>query len=300
MLRFLVIWARYFLIAIPQMINLGDRGCIFSDFRTRSHTSFDRINHLNKGSSYFESLERTVKTAFAVYLVLFISGMILTLLGANQVLAFLQTHSPTFSIIAGVFVAIIFALLIYVIGKVDWLGELHIRLDRRFFGFLEKSNEIIFHTLITALEPHERERLLELSADRKGKITQAIFSHISDDKELFAKLLKSGIFRIWIWYWISIYGTFTFTLVSLASFIVAWIQRDFFSKPFFTVNWILALAHLFVSIFIGRFLIEKTKSMVQLIVEAHQFDIANALITRIQDEPQIDEDKLYQESDSDS
>ena len=254
---------------------------------------------VRKGYNYFESLENTVKTAFAAYLVFFVSGMILTLLGAENVLTFLQTHSALFSVIASVFILAIFFGLMFTIGKINWLGDLHIKLDRRFFGFLERSNDIIFRTLISALKPHEQQRFLKLPPEKKGTITQSIFSHLSDDKRLFEKLLHSGIFRIWIWYWVSIYGTFAFTLLTVSSFLIAWIQSQLFSIPFFTINWILALFHLFVSVLIVKYLLEKTKKTVQLIVAAHQFDIANVSITRIHDEPEVNEGELYQESDSD-
>ena len=140
---------------------------------------------------------------------------------------------------------------------------------------------------------------MNLSSEKKGMITQSIFSNLSDDNLLFERLLSSGIFRNWIWYWVSIYGTFAFTLLTLSSFIIAWIQSEFFSKTYFTVNWMLALFHLFVSFIMGKFLVRKTKKTVQLIVSSHELDIANVLITRIQQEPEVNEDELYQQSDTD-
>ena len=106
-----------------------------------------------KQYSYFENLESTVRIAFAIYLVIFVVGMILTLLGVQYVIAFLHTHNVVFSLLAVIFILAIFTGLIYIIGKINWLGDLHIQLDKRFFGFLEKSNEGIFRTLISALTP---------------------------------------------------------------------------------------------------------------------------------------------------
>src|SRR5260221_4292146 len=97
-----------------------------------------------KRYSYFESLENTVRIAFAVYIVFFVTGMILTALGADKVLFFLQTHRALFSVIGSVFVIGVFFALIYFIGKINWLGDLHIPLDSKFFGFLAKSHDIIF------------------------------------------------------------------------------------------------------------------------------------------------------------
>ena len=253
-----------------------------------------------KQYNYFENLESTIKVALAIYLLMFIIGMMITLLGVENVASFLQTHSIVFSVLAGVFVIGTFFVLMYVIGKINWLGDLHIKLDQRLFGFLEKTNETIFRTLISALEPHEQERFYSFSPEKKGNITQSIFSKLSDDNHLFDRLLSTGIFRNWIWYWVSIYGTFTFTLLTLSSFVGAWIQSEFFSKPLFTITWVLALAHLFVSIFIGKFLVDKTKSAVQFIVDTHQLDIANALITRIQEAQEVNDDELYQYPDIDS
>ncbi len=259
------------------------------------------MQSVKKQYNYFESLESKIKTALSIYLVFFITGMILTILGAQNVFVFLQTHQLIYSTIAGVFVLATYFGLVFVIGKVNWLGDLHITLDRRFFGFLEKSNETIFQTLISVLAPHERKQFHSLPADKKGTITQSIFTNLSDDNNyLFDKLMSSGIFHNWIWYWVTIYGTFTFTLLTLCSFVVVWIQDEVFSKPFFTFNWILALVHLFVSIMIGKFLVEKTRKTVQVIVDVHQMEIANVLITRIHDEPNEVENEMFRYQDSDT
>jgi uncharacterized membrane protein (DUF485 family) len=167
--------------------------------------------------------------------------------------------------------------LYHVIGRVDWLGELHILLDHKFFGFLDKSNEIIFRTLASALEPDEQKASFRLSPDKKGELTQSVFSNLSDDNHLFEALLKSGIFRRWIYYWIAIYGTAAFTLLTLVAFVQEWFGSSAYVKTVFTVNWILALGHLTFSIFLGQDLVQKTKNAVQHIVDQHSREIAAVL-----------------------
>src|SRR5437868_9773856 len=156
--------------------------------------------------NYFESLEKRIKSALAVYLVLFALGMIATILGMTKLVAFAALHPAMFFAAAGLFISIAFGSFLVVIGKIDWLGDLHIKLDKKFFGFLEKSNETIFHTLLSVLGHGERKHFQNLTADKKGTIAQSIFSQLSDDDNyLFNKLMNSGIFQNWIWYWISIY-----------------------------------------------------------------------------------------------
>lgn len=252
-----------------------------------------KMQNAKKQYSYFENLEHTVKGAFALYLVIYSTGMIGILVGVHNVFSFLNSHSVVYSLAAIAFVLGMFFAFVAFIGKITWLGDLHIKLDDRFFGFLEKSNEVIFQTLISALEPNERSRFSRLPASKKGVITHSIFSNLSDDNHLFERLMNSGIFRNWIWYWVAIYGTFTFSLLTLSSFLLAWIEKGLFSKPFFAITWTFALLHVFVTVFIGKSLIEKTRKTVQFIVTSHRLDIANLLITRIQQEPEITEDELY-------
>jgi hypothetical protein len=247
--------------------------------------------------NYFESLEKKIKSALAVYLVLFALGMITTILGMTKVVGFATLHPAMFSAASGLFIIIAFGSFLVVIGKVDWLGDLHIKLDKKFFGFLEQSNETIFHTLLSVLGKGERKHFQNLPADKKGTIAQSIFSQLSDDDNyLFNKLMNSGIFQNWIWYWISIYGTFAFTILTVSSFAAAWIKLAFFSKEFFAFFWGAALLHLFVSIFIGKFLVNKTKNTVQAIVDAHQMDIANVLVSRIHDQPEPEPEAELQET----
>jgi hypothetical protein len=251
------------------------------------------MHEVKKQYNYFESLEHTVKTAFALYLVIYAGGMIVTLLGVENLFSFLKTHSLMFSLVACAFVLAMFFAFASVIGKINWLGELHIRLDNRFFGFLDRSNDVIFRTLISSLEPDEQTRFFKLPAAKKNTITKSIFSNLSDENHLFDRLMSSGIFRNWIWYWVSIYGTFTFTLLTLSSFLIVWIEKERFSTPFFAITWAFALSHILVTVLIGKFLVKKTQRTVQFIVGSHRMDIANILITRIQEEPEENEDELH-------
>ena len=112
--------------------------------------------------------------------------------------------------------------------------------------------------------------------------------------------MNSGIFKNWIWYWISIYGTFAFTLLTVSSFAAAWRELASYSKVLFTLVWIMALTHLIVSIFIGKFLVGKTKKTVQAIVDAHEIDITNVLIARIHEQPaaEVGEDMQFQDNEA--
>ncbi|HZY09759.1 MAG TPA: hypothetical protein VFF29_01265, partial [Bacteroidota bacterium] len=231
--------------------------------------------------SYFENLETTIKLALAVYLVILISGILLVLLEPENIIASakenqIQVLTITLFIIVGLFFGLFAA-----ISKINWLGELHIWLDRNFFGFLKKSNEVIFQTLLFSLDSTERTTAINLPSDKKDAIAQTIFSRLANDSQLFESLLRTGIFRTWIWYWIMIYGTFIFTLLTTVTFMFV-IGGTESARPFlFTMSCILGMIHLALSLVLGNSLVRMTQGAVDSIVRSHRNDIAIMLRTNI-------------------
>ena len=192
---------------------------------------------------------------------------------------------------SGIMVFSLFFGLYYLAGKVRWLNELHVRLDHRFFGFLNKSNDAIFSTLITALPPNEQSHYRSFPNEKKHKTTQSIFSNLSIDNELYTALFQSGIFKMWIRYWVTIYGTFAFILLTTGSFTSLIVRLDSSVRDVFTLSWILALLHILLSVVIGRYLVKRTQATVQQIVDTHCLEIAGLLRVNIVDIPVVIEDE---------
>jgi hypothetical protein len=226
---------------------------------------------------YFESLETTIRFALAVYVTVFVAGIICTTISVDTIAALMRETGVVVLLISVFVIGGLFIGLYYIIGKIHWLGELHIRLDQKLFGFLLKSNDTIFTTLITALPLKEQQRFHDMHTDAKGALAQTIFNTLPNDLQVFDGLLGSGIFRLWITYWATIYGTSTFAALTIVSFIAAWLRPDHYGKLFFGMNWGLALLHLAVALFMGRLLVGKTKNVVQGIVVSHEDEIASVL-----------------------
>jgi hypothetical protein len=227
--------------------------------------------------AYFQSLDKTVKIGLAIYLVMFFGGIVLTVAGLRDFLDSLEHFQIVVILGLTVFVGLGLFGLLYGISKIHWLGEIHIWLDKNFFGFLKKSNEIIFRELVYALEPEERASAVNIESHEKGTVAQSIFSRLSDDDQLFERILASGIFRYWIWYWIMIYGTFVFMLLSLLSFGAALIGSDAYGTTLFTTNWSLALVHLLMTLSLGYQLMRMTRQTVDDIVSSYRGVIAAIL-----------------------
>lgn len=230
--------------------------------------------------SYFENLEKTIKMGLALYLTLFLSGLVVELVGL-PILAPLFGSPPRVAGLAAAVGGILYGFY-QGISKIDWLGELHIRLDRRLFGFLNRSNEIIYSELLASLEPDERPVARSLGPDVRGPLAKSIFSRLANDDKLFGQLLQSGIFRTWIWYWLMIYGTVFFTSLTVLAFAFVILSHGDLTKPLFAANWVLALLHLFACLILGRTLMHMTRKTVRAIVASHAGEIASMLRANIQ------------------
>ncbi|HMD13752.1 MAG TPA: hypothetical protein VKI62_03935, partial [Bacteroidota bacterium] len=154
-------------------------------------------------------------------------------------------------------------------------------LDKTLFGFLKKSNAIIFDGLIVALPREEREKAINIGTSEQGLLAQSIFSQLAKDNQLFTTLLQSGIFQYWIWYWIMIYGTFLSSILTAGSFFNILLGSDPGGKIFFSIFWILALLHLTVTLLLGFFLLGMTKQTVDSMVLSHLNEIASILRANI-------------------
>ena len=90
-------------------------------------------------------------------------------------------------------------------------------------------------------------------------------------------LIESGIFRSWIKYWVSIYGTFVFLLLTCITFIGMAINGEREYKLFFSVCWAFALTHLVINVIWGKYMVKQTERSVRQIVETHGDEISRTL-----------------------
>ncbi len=231
--------------------------------------------------AYFENLEKTIKVALALYLLVFCIGLLIDVIGFGSFIGEIKLISLPLLIVALVNMVGLFYGLLYGINKIHWMGEIHIWLDQRFFGFLKRTNDIIFHGLVIALEPEERYSAVNIEPVEKGALAKSIFSQLANDNRLFEALLESGIFRTWIWYWVAIYGTLIFTVLTVLTFIVTALGANGSSRDFFGMIWAIALLHLGASLSTGFYLLKMTRHTVDEIVSTHKDEIAALLRANI-------------------
>jgi len=226
--------------------------------------------------AYFSSLERTIKIALAVYITLILTGFLFLSLGPEKTGSLLESipYPPVLALISGI---IVFSTLYFIVSRVHKLSSMHIWLDQRFFGFLDKSNEIIFQALVKVLETGDRTFPEGLGEEERYSVIRQIFSRLADDFRLFDTLMESGIFRYWIWYWVMNYGTFTFTILTIASSAVMFAGGGSGVRTFFTVCWIAALGHLAVNLTLGNLLTRLTRSVSESIILTYKPQITSML-----------------------
>ncbi len=227
-----------------------------------------------KKFDYFERLENIIKKGCAAYVLIFIIGVVMIITGPAAFFGTASQHTFPFLGAALIILSAAFFGLYFVIARLGWLGELHVRLDKLFLGFLLRSNAVIYSTLISALPEEEAAIAQRFSSDIKEKLAQSIFSRVSGDNRLFNVLLESNLFRFWMRYWILLYGILTFTLLTVVSFVAAVIRNDFADKAFFLLNWVFAIGHIGLSFLLGKYLITMTIDNVQHIVSTHKDTIA--------------------------
>jgi len=215
--------------------------------------------------AYFSSLERTIKIALSIYILALAVGVILLTMGLEAAGIFIA-KLPLGLLSVALGAVVLFGVMYFVVSRVHKLSALHIWLDQRFFGFLQKSNEIIFQALVEALEAGDQPFARGLAPSERYSLIRSIFSRLADNFRLFDSLMESGIFRYWIWYWVMNYGTFTFTILTIVSSVAMFTGAGPGIRAFFAVCWISALVHIAVNLTLGNLLTRLTRSVSESIV----------------------------------
>ncbi len=227
--------------------------------------------------TYFKDLEKLTKSGLMAYLILMIYGLLITIVGIDTTFYFITNIKLCESLLLTLISVNLIYFFLHGINKIHGLGELHIWLDKKFFGFLHKSNEIILRELLVLLEPHERSVVESLVRYEQTAIAQTIFSHLAENQSIFERLLKRGIFRSWIWYWIAIYGLFVFILLTLTSFSKFLHLPTIYSQAFLISIVVVTALHLIIIYMFGYNLLFATKRIMREIINLHYTEILTLL-----------------------
>lgn len=224
--------------------------------------------------SYLKNLERTIKVGLTSYLVLLVVGLTSIIVGPQEIGLYLRDDEwMVIGILLGG-TGILYGILYQGAAKIKWIGGVHFWLDQKFFGFLLRSNDVIFRALILSLDPGDWAIANTFSASKRVSVTQSIFSQLTGEERLFGTLMGSGIFRYWILYWVINYGTFAFSVLTLGAFLLVLRGSDPFAKTLFTVSWVVSLIHLASTIMLGNRLVRMTSAVAETIARSYGPEIA--------------------------
>jgi len=226
---------------------------------------------------YFQNLERTTKTGLIAYLFLLVFGFTISVAGVDNAFNFVTSMKRCEILFILLLTINLFQLFIRGINRINWLGDIHVWLDNKIFGFLFKSNEIILRELLILLDPKERVIIDTLGRSERTAVAQSIFSKLAEDQSIFEGLLKRGIFRSWIWYWIMIYGVTVFIFLTILSLSKTLLVPTIYTKAFFASVGIVAVAHLIFSLLMGYNLVFVTKRIIREITAIYQPEIVSLL-----------------------
>ncbi len=226
---------------------------------------------------YFLRLEQMVKTALAVYGAVLVTGALAIALGIDSIIEEVLRGNYRLLVLIVFGTVGIFLGTFTLVGKVRWISKLNIWLDRTFFKILDRSNTILSDTLFDSVDSDFQQSHTFSDDQNKHSFAQDIFRRLAGDDHLFQYLLESNIFRFWIWYWILLYGSFTFTLLTAALFTSVALGVTVATKSLFASFWFLALLHIGLGYFLGNHLIRVTQSTATKILNSYRDEIAAML-----------------------
>ncbi|MBI1804848.1 MAG: hypothetical protein HY033_12920 [Ignavibacteriae bacterium] len=222
---------------------------------------------------YFLELERMVKVALAVYVGVLVTGLLGIAVGLNDIIEEIKAGNVRLLVFAIFGTGGIFLGTFALVGKVRWVSKLNVWLDQKFFNILDRSNSILLNAIFESTSSDMQQSRLLLDSQNKRSLAQHIFRRLASEDQLFGLLLDSNIFRLWIWYWILLYGSFTFTLLTISLFTSVAFGITFSAKAIFAWLWILALVHIGLGFFLGHYLIRVTRSTATAIVHSSTNEI---------------------------
>jgi len=231
--------------------------------------------------AYFQDLEKSTKAGLVAYFLILVAGTIISISGVNIVYSFLTHMRLCETLLISLLTLNILSIFSKSLNKVSWLGEFHIWLDQKFFRFLFRSNEIILRELLLVLDTRERAIIDSLVASEKTAIARSIFANLAENHNIFANLLRKGIFRSWILYWILIYGVFVFVIMFIAALTKSLIEPSAYGHAFFIAVATIGTVHIFLTILQGMNILFTTRRLIRELIEFNHDEILSLLREQI-------------------
>ena len=247
------------------------------------------MTRLTKVYTYLANLEKRIRTALTMFMLLLFVGSFVIGVGANRISHYTRSNKPQILLLVGLAALVTILILMIRLSRTSWLEKIHIKLDENIFGFLKRTNDTIFGALTDALDPEERELLGTVPPDKQTHLVQSIFAALSNDPTVFDASPMTSVFRNWTLYWILVYGTLTYLTLTVISFLFVAFGLDPYSRVVFTICWVLTAVHLTLVLAVGHRLVAMTRRLVGSMVESHQTQIAKMLRTSLSPEEEVEE-----------
>lgn len=219
---------------------------------------------------HFRELEQLTKTGLVSYLLVLAIGLAVTAAGIEHTYPFVLTMNLCAKLLIGLTALNVIYITIRGVDKIHWLGELHVWMDEKLFRFLVRSNDIIFVEFIFLLGPEERTAFVHRPSSERSKLIQSLLSRLADDPTILHNLLRRGMFRAWIWYWINLHGIFVFFVLTIAAGVRYWVEPTIFSRSFLVAIGAVGALHLLASFLTGYVIVAVTRRIVREMIHFHR------------------------------
>lgn len=228
---------------------------------------------------YFLQLEQMAKVALASYAAVLFAGTLITILGVDSIIGEWTAGSYR-SIILSLFGVVgIFIGIFALAEKICWIGKFNAWLDKKFWGILGQSNGVLSHTILQSIGFPAAHAASFFDANDKDSATQNIFRKLAGEDNIFQFLLDTNIFRLWMLYWMFLYGSLTFSILTVGFFLSFLLTMAPITRMCFVTSWILALFHIALGFLLGKYLVRMTRSTARIIASSYANEIVGMLGT---------------------
>jgi hypothetical protein len=217
---------------------------------------------------YFSGLDRRIKTAIACYAFCLLSGITIAVFDVDPFRSLFVPVSWRGLVLAFLVACILVICILLTLRQIADISRVNSWFDKRLFGLMDTSDTIMKNTILDAAATTH-----PISAEERSILAETIVNRLSEHDQIYRTMFQSGMFSLWAWYWIVMYGSITFSgLVVLAFCAIApGLAPDL--RLLFSWYLALALGHIALTVFIGRRLQEMTRTTAQTIASSYRADI---------------------------
>lgn len=221
---------------------------------------------------YFDRLDRRIKIAIAVYAFLFLAGITISVFDVDPFRLLFIPLSWRGAVIGLLIATILLICILLTLRRIPDVARVNAWFDKRLFGLLETSDTIMKNSILDAAADAR-----SLAPSDRSAMAEHIVRRLSEHDQIYRALFESGIFTLWAWYWIAMYGSIAFSGLVIIAFctIVPGLSPDL--RLLFPWCLASALGHIAATILIGRLLERMTRGSAQTIASTYRSDIESII-----------------------